>query len=244
MTFLDLCAGIGGFSLGLEWAGMTCKGQVEIDDYCNRVLKKHWPHVPRWADLKTINPDELPSVDLIAGGYPCQPFSLCGERQGADDDRHLWPFIFKIVTHLRPSWCLFENVVGHVTVGLDHVLSDLEMGGYTAWPLILPACCVGAPHQRERVWIIAYSDKIRPEMCAIPQHGSYEAPHEQSIPAKASGYAALVQRIFGTPDCEHIRRGDGISHWLDRIGAIGNAVHPGVVFEIGRAIIAAHYGGA
>lgn len=161
MTFLDLCAGIGGFSLGLEWAGMTCEGQVEIDEYCNRILEKHWPRVPRWGDIRLLDPACLPAVDLIAGGYPCQPFSHAGKRKGAEDDRHIWPFIRKIVAHIRPSWCLFENVAGHITLGLDAVLSDLESEGYSAVTLDIPACAVDAPHIRRRVWILAHSE--RPE---------------------------------------------------------------------------------
>lgn len=139
MTFLDICAGIGGFSLGLERAGLTCAGQVEIDDYCNRILAKHWPHVPRWGDITILDPAALPAVDLVCGGYPCQPFSLAGKRKGAGDDRHLWPYIRKILAHVRPTWCLFENVAGHITLGLDSVLSDLEGRGYTCGPLVIPA---------------------------------------------------------------------------------------------------------
>lgn len=161
MTFLDLCAGIGGFSLGLEWAGMTCKGQVEIDAHCNRIPEKHWPRVSRWGDIRLLDPACLPAVDLIAGGYPCQPFSHAGKRKGAEDDRHIWPFIRKIVAHIRPSWCLFENVAGHITLGLDAVLSDLESEGYSAVTLDIPACAVDAPHIRRRVWILAHAE--RPE---------------------------------------------------------------------------------
>jgi len=156
MKFLDLCAGIGGFSLGLEWAGMTCAGQVEIDPFCISILEKHWPRVPRWKDLKDERIlDELPAVDLVCGGYPCQPFSTAGKRRGAEDDRHLWPFVFAVVRRLRPAWCLFENVAGHVTLGLDAVLACLEGEGYACRPVVVPACAVDAPHRRDRVWIIA-----------------------------------------------------------------------------------------
>jgi len=157
MRFIDLCTGIGGFSLGLTWAGMTCVGQVEIDTYCNKILQKHWPEVMRWQDIKTLDPRELPATDLICGGYPCQPFSLAGKRGGADDDRHLWPYVSSIIGHVKPAWCLFENVAGHISMGLDEVLSDLENQGYTAQPLVIPACAVNAPHRRDRVWIVAWN---------------------------------------------------------------------------------------
>lgn len=155
MTFLDLCAGIGGLTLGLTRAGMTCVGQVEIDDYCNKILRRHWPDVRRWRDITTLDPAELPRATLVAGGYPCQPFSVAGQRKGAGDDRHLWPFVFRIVAHHRPAWCLFENVAGHVSLGLDAVCSDLETIGYACGPLVVPACAVDAPHRRDRVWILA-----------------------------------------------------------------------------------------
>ena len=161
MTFIDVCAGIGGISLGLERAGMTCIGQIEIDDYCTEILKKHWPIVPRWRDITTISTTSLPPSDVITGGYPCQPFSVAGKRKGAKDDRHLWPFVCGIVASVRPAWCLFENVAGHVSLGLDTVLSDLESLGYASQPLIVPACAVDAPHRRDRVWILAHADGFR-----------------------------------------------------------------------------------
>ena len=161
MRFLDICAGIGGFSLGLEMAGMQCAGQVEIDDWCTRILEKHWPGIPRWRDVKTVDPSGLPAVELVCGGYPCQPFSHAGQRRGQEDDRHIWPYILPLVAARRPAWCLFENVAGHVTLGLDRVLSDLEGIGYASWPLVIPACAVDAPHRRDRVWILAHSESAR-----------------------------------------------------------------------------------
>ncbi len=173
MTFLDLCAGIGGLTLGLTRAGMTCVGQVEIDDYCNKILRRHWPDVRRWRDITTLDPAELPRATLVAGGYPCQPFSVAGQRKGARDDRHLWPFVFRIVAYHRPAWCLFENVAGHVSLGLDAVCSDLEGIGYTCGPLVVPACAVDAPHRRDRVWILANTQ------------------HTEWGPSEPSGHVAL-----------------------------------------------------
>ena len=173
MTFLDLCAGIGGLTLGLTRAGMTCVGQVEIDDYCNKILRRHWPDVRRWRDITTLDPAELPRATLVAGGYPCQPFSVAGQRKGARDDRHLWPFVFRIVAYHRPAWCLFENVAGHVSLGLDAVCSDLEGIGYTCGPLVVPACAVDAPHRRDRVWILANTQ------------------HPEWGPSEPSGHVAL-----------------------------------------------------
>lgn len=175
MRFLDLCAGIGGFSLGLWRAGMTCVGQVEIDDYCTAVLERHWPGVPRWRDIRTLPLAALPCCDLVCGGYPCQPFSAAGQRRGAEDDRHLWPFVLGVVETLRPAWCLFENVAGHVSLGLDRVWADLEATGYAVQPLIIPACAVGAPHRRDRVWILANAQGH----CQWPRLRASAAPGER-----------------------------------------------------------------
>ena len=261
MRFLDLCAGIGGFSLGLEMAGMKCAGQVEIDDYCNRILEKHWPHVPRWGDIKIVNPAALPAVELICGGYPCQPFSCAGKRRGEEDDRHLWPYIEPIVAELRPAWCLFENVNGHVTLGLDAVLSDLAALGYTCWPLVIPACAVDAPHRRDRIWLVAHAESgaIRPGLCEGEPAGERRGrlgdgggqsgnapntsgqglavwpgtPKERSHAPTPGGHRWPVEPGVG-------RVAHGVPRRVDRIRALGNAVVPQLVAEIGRSIMVAH----
>lgn len=154
---------------------MTCVGQVEIDDYCTAVLEKHWPRVPRWRDIRALPLAALPCCDLVCGGYPCQPFSSAGQRRGAEDDRHLWPFVLGVVHQVRPTWCLFENVAGHVSLGLDRVWSDLEAAGYAVQPLIIPACAVGAPHRRDRVWILANAQGH----CQWPRLRASAAPGER-----------------------------------------------------------------
>lgn len=156
---VDLCSGIGGFALGFEWAGLSTPVLFcDIEPWSRKVLRKHWPDVPIAEDVKELanDPDGLvPDCDIITAGYPCQPFSLAGERRGAEDDRHIWPEIFAIVKAKRPAWTVFENVYGHITMGIDEVLSDLEGEGYAARPLVVPACAIDAPHRRDRVWIIA-----------------------------------------------------------------------------------------
>ena len=158
MRHLDLCSGIGGFALGFEWAGLSKPVMFcDIEPWSRQVLTKHWPDVPITDDVKELanDPDGLiPDCDIITAGYPCQPFSLAGKRRGTEDDRHIWPFIFSILQAKRPAWCVFENVYGHVSMGLDEVLSDLEGEGYAARPFIVPACAVDAPHRRDRLWII------------------------------------------------------------------------------------------
>lgn len=165
LQVLDLFAGIGGFSLGLERAGMECVGQVEKDGFCLKVLKKHWPGVKRMTDIKDVEGDEFGSVDLICGGFPCQPWSNAGKRRGVEDDRDLWPEMHRIIKAVHPRWVLGENVSGFISMemGLDRVLSDLEASGYTVRAFAVPAAAVNAPHRRERIWIVAHDDGGRRE---------------------------------------------------------------------------------
>ena len=161
----DLCSGIGGFSLGFSWSGLSepvlfC----EIDPWCRKVLAKHWPDVPIAEDVKELAYDPnglVPDCDILTAGYPCQPWSLAGERRGTEDDRHIWPEIFAIVQAKRPTWCVFENVYGHISLGLDQVLSDLEAEGYATRTFVVPACGVDAPHRRDRLWIVGHTTDNR-----------------------------------------------------------------------------------
>ena len=156
MKVLDLFSGIGGFSLGLERAGMETIAFCEIEPFCREVLKKHWPSVPIYEDIKKLDGGKI-EADVICGGYPCQPFSVAGNRRGEEDDRHLWPEMFRIIKEVRPSWVICENVYGHVSMGLDEVLSNLGAEGYSTKVFIVPACGLDAPHRRNRVWIVANS---------------------------------------------------------------------------------------
>lgn len=161
MTFGSLFAGIGGFDLGLERAGMRCLWQVEIDPFCTRVLQKHWPEIARFGDIRTVGKHNLPTVDLVCGGFPCQPFSAAGKQRGTADDRHLWPEMLRVVSEIKPRWVIAENVPGLLSIEqgvvFESVLSSLEAEGYEVAPLVIPACGVDAPHRRERVWIVAHA---------------------------------------------------------------------------------------
>ena len=162
MKHVDLCSGIGGFALGFEWAGLSHPVLFcDIEPWSRQVLAKHWPDVPISDDVKELASDAgrlVPDCDILTAGYPCQPFSVAGQQRGAEDDRHIWPEIFAIVQAKRPAWCVFENVSGHITLGLDQVLSDLEGEGYAIQPFVVPACAVDAPHRRDRVWIVAHTN--------------------------------------------------------------------------------------
>ena len=166
MSHIDLCSGIGGFALGFEWAGLSNPVLFcEIDPWCRKVLQKHWPDVPVHNDVKELASDSarlVPHCDILTAGYPCQPFSVAGQQRGAEDDRHIWPEIFTIVQAKRPAFCVFENVSGHISLGLDQVLSDLEdKAGYAVQTFCVGAVSVNAPHRRQRIWIIANADNSR-----------------------------------------------------------------------------------
>jgi DNA (cytosine-5)-methyltransferase 1 len=158
LTVGSLFSGIGGLDLGLERAGMTVKWQSEIDPYACRVLKKHWPHVPNLGNIKEINWKEVEKVDVICGGYPCQPFSTAGKRNGEEDPRHLWPWVREAISELRPHYAILENVRGHLSLGGLSVIGELASIGYDAEWRVISAASVGANHRRDRIVIVAYAD--------------------------------------------------------------------------------------
>ena len=168
LTVGSLFSGIGGLDLGLERAGLNVIWQSEIDPYASRVLAKHWPEVPNHGNIKDIKWGDVVRPDVICGGYPCQPFSTAGKRQGTDDPRHLWPWVREAISELRPKYAILENVRGHITLGLDAVLGDLASIGYDAEWHVISAASVGAPHRRDRVFIVAYpnsSDTANGRQC-------------------------------------------------------------------------------
>ena len=193
LSHVDLCSGIGGFALGFQWAGLSKPVLFcDIEPWSRKVLAKHWPDVPIAEDVKELanDPDGLiprtdPKRTILTAGYPCQPFSHAGKRLGHADDRHIWPYILQIVAHKRPAFCIFENVYGHVSMGLDQVLLDLEAEGYATRPFIVPACAVDAPHRRDRVWIIAKD--VSDTDSSGQQQSNQEMAREPSEQSDSSG---------------------------------------------------------
>ena len=183
LTVGSLFSGIGGLDLGLERAGFKVIWQSEIDPYCNKVLKKHWPEVPNHGNIKDIDWSTIERPNVICGGYPCQPFSLAGRRQGTDDPRHLWPWVRTAISELRPDYALLENVRGHLTMGGIEVIGELAEIGYDAEWRIVSAAGLGAPHRRDRLIIVAYPNDTRgrtPER-GINAVGSQEVQERQNV---------------------------------------------------------------
>lgn len=173
LTHLSLFSGIGGLDLAAEWAGLKTVGQCEWAEYPTKVLEKHWPDVPRWKDIRTLTGGSfyertgLRTVDVISGGFPCQPFSVAGKQRGREDDRYLWPEMVRVIKELRPAWVIGENVAGIVRMALADILSELEACGYRTRAFLIPACAVGARHRRYRVAIVGYAEHNGPSAAEV-----------------------------------------------------------------------------
>lgn len=236
-TVGSLFSGIGGLDLGLERAGMRIVWQSEIDPFACKVLKKHWPEVVNHGDIKQIDWATVEPVDIICGGYPCQPFSLAGRRKGTDDPRHLWPWVRTAISELRPQYAILENVRGHLTMGGLQVVGELAEIGYNTEWRVVSAAGVGAPHQRERIIIVAYPDNSK--LGHINKRGSNQATDAQRrkvfITDSPSGSTCRTNSHW-LSESGVGRVADGIPHRVDRLRGLGNAVVPQVAEYIGRLI--------
>ncbi len=247
LTVGSLFSGIGGLDLGLERAGMRVIWQAEIDPYCCQVLRQHWPDVPNLGDVSRIEWSDVVRPDVICGGYPCQPFSLAGARAGTDDRRHLWPYVRDALRVLRPRFALLENVAGHLSLGFDRVLGDLAEIGFDAEWDCIPAAAVGAPHRRDRVFLVAY-----------PAHDAGPGPVPAAVADPEGVAVGPGLRASGAPrlgwgrprDCGSTgdawtvepdvgRVAHGVPARMDRLAALGNAVVPAVAEHLGRMIVEA-----
>jgi len=226
MKFGSLFSGIGGFDLGLERAGMQCAWQVEIDPYCNRVLAKHWPGVKRFGDIRQIEWSTVDPVDLLCGGFPCQPHSLAGKRAGSRDERDLWPEFARAIRELKPRWVVVENVRGLLSSEAGRffggILRDLAGLGYDAEWQVLSAAAFGAPHIRERVWIVAYPAQQYGTFdgCSSPESGRGSSADVADTQSKRRGearedYEHTKKRLAcGSAVCN--APGEGLQNGLDQ----------------------------
>ncbi len=248
MNHGSLFSGIGGFDLASEWMGWNNVFHCEWNEFGQKVLKYYWPKSISYGDItKTDFTLHRGTIDILTGGFPCQPYSTAGKRLGKEDDRHLWPEMLRAIREIQPTWIVGENVRGLVNwnggLVFDEVQSDLEAEGYEVTPFLLPACAVNAPHRRDRIWFVAYSNSKRLEKgyCGLRQERniSYKAPNEfagilDSQWSKTSRRTGKICRIYGLSE-----KLDGItfSYWQkETLKAYGNAIVPQVAFEIFKSI--------
>ena len=220
--------------MGLERTGMECVAQVEIDDFCQKVLTKHWPYVPKFKDVRDVGKHNLPKADVICGGFPCQPHSQAGKRKGSLDDRDLWPEFSRIIGECKPRWVIGENVSGLLSSEngrfFGRVLRDLSASGYDVEWQSVPLAAFGAPHIRERILMVAYPKRSGLSQQRKPNWkgaGEYISSLSWVWPPRPSAIADIPRRV------------DGISDRVDRLRSIGNAVSPAMGEFIGQVIMKA-----
>lgn len=267
LTVGSLFSGIGGFDLGLERAGMRVRWQVEIDPYCQRVLAKHWPHVQRYGDIQSVDWGTVEPVDVLCGGFPCQDISLAGKGAGLAGERSgLWFEYARAIEALTPRYVIIENVAALRSRGLDQVLGSLAALGYDAEWHCIPASAVGAPHRRDRVWIVAYAESTRTwgndgrlwqrtsgisgRKAAAVADTERERSQRRGDGRAVTGSSGLCGGA-GTDENESIRRAGigwpvepgvgrvahGVPSRVDRLRGLGNAIVPQIAEMIGAWIL-------
>lgn len=251
MNHLGLFEGIGGFSLAARWAGWETVAWCEINPFCQKVLKYHFPRAQGFTDIKQTDFTQYANrIDVLTGGFPCQPFSLSGDLRGTEDNRYLWPEMLRCICEVRPTWVVAENVYGITTGKFNNVFevvcSQMEAEGYSVLPVIIPASSVGAPHQRDRVWFIAHRNS---EGLQVGVQTGVGSVHEQAKPFQGREFTRTFTKAdwteFPTQSPVFIRddglssRLDGItlSKWREEsIKSSGNAIVPQVFYQIAKAI--------
>jgi len=242
LTHMSLFSGIGGIDLAAEWAGFTSVGQCEWADYQTKVLEKHWPTVPRWRDIRSVTAESfrertgLGTVDLVSGGFPCQPFSCAGKQNGKDDDRFLWPEMCRVINELKPAWVVAENVENAVRMVLDDIIDSLDGIGYASQTFVVSAYCSSAWYDGKRTFIVATPN----DRCAIVRRDTQLQPDAQN-------HAGRADNGRGTPFVDSGKRWpeqyrpvgvvDGVPYRVDRLRSTGNAVNPYQVYPILKAIV-------
>lgn len=270
LTHLSLFSGIGGLDLAAEWAGFTTVGQCEFADYPTKVLEKHWPDVPRWRDVRTLTKESfyertgLRTVDVISGGFPCQPFSVAGKQKGKGDDRYLWPEMLRVITELRPRCVVGENVPGIIKIAAGQVVKDLERAGYHVVVFNFEAAAVGAWHRRSRVFFTGLADVADADGSGLQGSEQPETPdaaedageQPSRVPAgecSEAVYDAMCSGCAGDarwgqsqeladgrcwaaePDVGRVAH--GIPNRVDRLKCLGNAVVPQQAYQIFKALM-------
>lgn len=235
MNGLSLFSGVGGIDVAFEACGGTIIAMCEIDPFCQQVLRKHWPDVPLFGDVREVSGQNVGEVEIIYGGFPCQPFSVAGKQQGKEDERFLWPEFSRLVSEIKPRWVLAENVPGILTIAADGVCQDLESKGYSVGVFSYEALAVGAPHRRSRVFFVAHSNserELQPEGCVKDIGGRVSNGSEEADSSTYSNSQRCQKQRLTLPESKELggiercsrrssesRMGrvvDGLSPWMDR----------------------------
>lgn len=224
--------GLGDF--GFMAAGMEIAWQCEIDEYCQKILALRYPESKKYRDIKTLKGADLEPVDIVAGGFPCQPFSVAGNQRGNKDDRYLWPEMLRIIQEVKPTWVVGENVSGFVDMALDDVLTDLERIGYETTAFIFSAHAVGAWHKRERIWIVANSNSglLQGHLSGHTEDDGHAGWSSNSV---LSLFTEPQFKRFG--DYRGIRKADGTPNKIHRLKMLGNGQVPACTYVIGKMIM-------
>ena len=253
MTHGSLYSGIGGWLLAAQWAGIENIFTCEIDKFCNKVLDKHFPDTDRHHDIKETDFTSYAGrTDILSTSDPCQPFSFAGKRGGKADDRYLWPETIRVIREVKPSYVVFENVAGFISLGFETVASDLEAEGYTVESFVIPACGIGAWHRRDRLWIIAYSQGIEGRVIQGRRGEQKTEIRDKGIPSDVpdTECKGLQGKPFGQmgrpikfternwwgsePDVDRVVH--GIPNRMDRLKSLGNSIVPQIAYIIFEAI--------
>lgn len=240
MRLLSLFSGAGLGDLGWLMAGFDIVAQCEIDEYCQKVLALRFPESIKYKDIKELTGEkikkEVGAVDIVAGGFPCQPFSVAGKQRGKNDERYLWPEMFRIIEELSPSWIVIENVAGIINIAIETICYDLEAEGYEVAPIVFPAHALGAWHKRQRVWIIAFmADAIngRPQNRRAESNGSVIYKEYENLRPTIEEFCRTWWKT--EPDVGRVV--DGGSGRVDRFKALGNGQVVACTAFIGQRIM-------
>lgn len=255
LRHLSLFSGIGGLDLAAEWAGVETVGQCEFADYPTKVLEKHWPNVPRWRDMRDVTIESvrdrgIERVDIISGGFPCQPHSLAGKRLSSCDERDLWPEYKRVVSEIKPRWVVAENVWGLLSSENGRffrgILRDFAGMGFNVGWLTYPASWVGAIHRRARVFIVANSNRERRGSMGENKQNQRGTVFTQEpyypeggawLDAEAAELLHSGERALYFEGGVNLRNDNGLSEGIHRLTCLGNAVMPQQAYPIFKAIM-------
>jgi DNA (cytosine-5)-methyltransferase 1 len=234
----SLFSGIGGFDLAAQWIGWENVFQVEIDEFAQKVLEKNFPNAKRYRDIREFDGTQYRgNIGILSGGFPCQPFSMAGQRKGEKDNRFLWGEMLRVIRETQPQFIVGENVNGITNLDngrtLEKILLSLEDEGYFSEIFRIPACAIGAWHKRERIWICAHAKSFR---WSIQRKDEIRDTQETFTNRRYKFESLDGDHIGQLSNCGTLRIDNGIPNRVDRIKALGNAIVPQVVFEIFKAI--------